>query len=239
MGIMLKRFPLLALLAVLALHASAKDAWKKEPYFDAKEIDYVALIPEPPALKSPADQKELDDIVTVQKTLTDDQRAHIKLEASYNTYDIFEDVLGSWFAKENADKLPAMKRLLKREADTTSGVMIAAKDHWKRLRPYVKDARIHSPIGAVDGWSYPSGHSMRATVDSLVLAQLDPAASEGITMRGVRVGEDRVRAGVHFETDVVSGRVLGKAIFAKLMATPEFQTDLAEAKAEVAVELKP
>ena len=41
--------------------------------------------------------------------------------------------------------------------------------------------------------------------------------------------------GYHFLSDVRAGRVLGQAIVRELMASPVFQKDLAEAKAEIAV----
>ncbi|MEI9998801.1 MAG: phosphatase PAP2 family protein [Verrucomicrobiota bacterium] len=233
---MLKHLPLpwLALVLALMLPVSAKDATKHEPYFDPKTFDFLALIPSPPEQKTDVNQKDIETVIEKQKTLTDEEIAHVKLEATYNTYDIFEDVIGPWFTKADAAKFPALARLIKREGDTTGGIVTAAKDHWKRPRPYLQDTRVHSIIGPVDGWSYPSGHSTRGTVDSLLLAQVDPGASEAILARGVRIGDDRVLGGVHFQTDVDAGRVLGRAIFQRLMKTPAFQADLAAAKKEVA-----
>jgi acid phosphatase (class A) len=237
---MTNRLTLLALVFALTLNfsASAKDATKREPYFPLETIDYKTLLPEPPALKSDANQKELDSIVDLQKALTPEQLADIKLEGTYNTGHIFQDIVGAWFTKENVSKLPALQRLLKREAETTALFVTAAKEHWKRLRPYQQDTRIHSPIGPVDGWSYPSGHSTRGTVDADVLAQVDPGAAEALLQRGRRIGDDRVLAGVHFQTDVDAGRIFAKAIFDQLMANPDFQADLAKAKVEVAEELR-
>jgi acid phosphatase (class A) len=42
-----------------------------------------------------------------------------------------------------------------------------------------------------------------------------------------------VLTGKHFLTDIYAGRVLGQAIVRELLASPAFQHDLAEAKAEV------
>jgi acid phosphatase (class A) len=50
---------------------------------------------------------------------------------------------------------------------------------------------------------------------------------------GRNIGWDRVLIGKHFPTDIYAGRVLGKAIVHELLASPAFQHDLAEAKAEV------
>ena len=51
-------------------------------------------------------------------------------------------------------------------------------------------------------------------------------------------GDDQVIAGVHFPSDVLAGRVLGRAIFDRLMDNPQFQEDLKQAKMEVETEMK-
>jgi acid phosphatase (class A) len=68
----------------------------------------------------------------------------------------------------------------------------------------------------------------------LILAELAPDLKEAILARGLQIGDDRVIAGVHFPSDVDAGHALAHDIFAKLMASPAFQADLAKAKAEVA-----
>jgi acid phosphatase (class A) len=57
---------------------------------------------------------------------------------------------------------------------------------------------------------------------------------DAILARGRQIGDDRVIGGVHFPSDVEAGRTLAQAIFAKLMASPDFQADLARAKTEIA-----
>jgi acid phosphatase (class A) len=81
-------------------------------------------------------------------------------------------------------------------------------------------------------YGYPSGHSTRGTVYSLVLAELFPERKDAILAVGRTIGWDRVLLGVHFPTDIYAGRVLGQAVFRELMASPAFQHDLAEAKTE-------
>jgi acid phosphatase (class A) len=82
-------------------------------------------------------------------------------------------------------------------------------------------------------FGYPSGHSTRGTVYSLILAEIFPEKSKPILVIGRDIGWDRVLIGKHFTSDVQAGRVLGKAIVRELLASPSFQQDLAEAKAEV------
>jgi acid phosphatase (class A) len=231
---MVKRL-LPALLIVLAfdVSASAKDARKRDPYFPLTAIHYQAFLPDPPAEKSAADVKELDAIVEMQKSLTDEEKSNMTMEAKYDTYLIFQDTIGPWFTEDDVKKLPALHRLLQREADTTGEFVTSAKEFWKRPRPYLQDPRVQSQLGKVDGFSYPSGHSTRGAVDSYVLAKVFPSVADGILKRGVRVGDDRVLAGVHFRTDVEAGRTLAGAIFDRLMKNREFRADLAAAEAEM------
>ena len=69
-------------------------------------------------------------------------------------------------------------------------------------------------------------------MQALLLAELFPEQKEAILEVGRQIGWDRVLIGKHFPTDVNAGRVLGQAIVRELLASPAFQHDLAEAKAE-------
>jgi len=68
----------------------------------------------------------------------------------------------------------------------------------------------------------------------LMMAELAPDLKDPILARGRQIGYDRALAGVHYPTDVVAGRKLARDLFAKFMASPAFQADLAKAKAEIA-----
>jgi len=66
-----------------------------------------------------------------------------------------------------------------------------------------------------------------------VLAEVFPEKKEAILQIGRDIGWDRVLIGKHFLSDIQAGRVLGQAIVRELLASPAFQHDLAEAKAEI------
>ena len=100
-----------------------------------------------------------------------------------------------------------------------------------RKRPYEIDKSLGHDKPEKSA-SYPSGHSTRGTVYALVLAEVFPDKREEILAIGREIGWDRVLIGKHFPTDIYAGRVLAKAIFRELMASPAFQHDLAEARAE-------
>ena len=108
----------------------------------------------------------------------------------------------------------------------------APKSHFKRLRPYQIDDRL--VLGPPEpSFSYPSGHSTRGTVYSLVIAELFPEKKNAIVEIGRDIGWDRVLIGKHFPTDVYAGRMLGYAIVLKLHSSTLFQHDLEQAMAEI------
>jgi acid phosphatase (class A) len=53
-------------------------------------------------------------------------------------------------------------------------------------------------------------------------------------MRAREIGDSRIICGVHYLSDVEEGRTNGSILVAALHASPEFESDLAKARAEVA-----
>jgi len=130
------------------------------------------------------------------------------------------------------EKLPKTKALLEKVKKEIGPVIDASKNHFERLRPYQIDD--HLVLGPPEpSFSYPSGHSTRGTVYSLVIAELFPEKKDAILEIGREIGWDRVLIGKHFPTDVYAGRVLGYAIVRELHSSTLFQHDLEQAMAEI------
>lgn len=133
--------------------------------------------------------------------------------------------------------LPKTTRLLQRIEIDARTVGTPPKDHFNRTRPLIGDAL---PVCIKrEGWmttnaSYPSGHAMTGWAWGLVLGELVPAKASGLIEAGRQVGESRVICGVHYQSDVEAGRMLGAAMVAEEHAKPEFRADFAAAKAELA-----
>jgi acid phosphatase (class A) len=113
-----------------------------------------------------------------------------------------------------------------------------AKDRYKRQRPFaaLKEGTC-APASeanlAKDG-SYPSGHAALGWAWALVLTQLAPDKSDTLLQRGHAFGQSRVICGVHWQSDVDSGRVMGAAAVARLQSDPVFQAQATLAKDEIA-----
>jgi acid phosphatase (class A) len=112
----------------------------------------------------------------------------------------------------------------------------AAKDAYKRPRPF---AEHEGPICVMPSEeltaspAYPSGHAATGWLYALLLAEIDPSHADAIMQRGRAYGESRVVCGVHYYTDIEGGRITASALVAALHGAPEFETDIASARAEV------
>ena len=82
--------------------------------------------------------------------------------------------------------------------------------------------------------AYPSGHAAAGWAWALILAEIAPDRAGPILRRGYEFGISRVVCGVHWMSDVETGRTVGAAAVARLHADAEFVAQLALARDEVA-----
>ena len=69
---------------------------------------------------------------------------------------------------------------------------------------------------------------------AMVLADLFPDQHDAIIAEARAIGWHRVEIARHYLTDIYAGHVLAQAIVREMKASPDFQRDFAEVKAEVA-----
>jgi acid phosphatase (class A) len=111
------------------------------------------------------------------------------------------------------------------------------KDHYNRTRPLIGDDRpvcIKREDWMKTNASYPSGHSMVGWAWGLVLGELAPAKASGLMQAGREIGDSRVICGVHYQSDVEAGRMLGAAMVSREHANAAFRADFTAARAELA-----
>lgn len=218
-------FPMLALWLLLAV---AAPVFGEVHYLRPGLPDGVALLPPPPVPGSSEAAADLAEARAVFKGRTPAEEARARKDDSLSFW-LFTSAIGPWF---QPGKCPKTEALLYAVKTNIADAINIPKDHWKRLRPYQLDTGM--TFGRPEkSFGYPSGHSTRGAVYAGVLAELFPEKQEAILAIGRDIGWDRVLIGKHFPTDIYAGRVLGKAIVRELLASPDFQHDLAEAKAEM------
>lgn len=227
-GLVLQRTRWGVVLLLLAFGIAVPSVRAGERYLEPGQVDGVALLASPPAADSPEQAADFACVWAVFKTCTPEERSRAERSASLSIYN-FTPVIGEFFQKGRFPKLDALMEAVK--TNSTESID-APKAHWNRLRPYQLDPEL--VVGRPErNASYPSGHSTRGTIQSLVLAELFPERRDAILEFGRQIGWDRVRIGKHFPTDVYAGRVLGQAVVREMLKSPAFQRDLAAARSEV------
>jgi acid phosphatase (class A) len=215
-------------LALALLFANAAPLLGQGAYISTNTFDGVSLLPPPPARRSAEELADLASVRAVFNGRTEAEKARAMKDSGI-AFSLFQPAAGATF---DLDKLPKTKALLEKVKKEIGPVIDASKNHFKRLRPCQIDD--HLVLGPAEpSFSYPSGHSTRGTVYSLVIAELFPERKEPILQIGRDIGWERVLIGKHFPTDIYAGRVLGLAIVRELHSSTLFQHDLEQAMAEI------
>lgn len=241
----------------LVLGAAPALALSSEPYLTPGQVDAIALLPPPPA--DPAAQnRELAEVLRTQETRTP-ALVQRSLDDKVNILG-FASVLGPKFTEGNIPVAAAFIRKVQRE---TGAQVNLVKDCWERSRPFVVSKDVHppgtfaqdmmikpgepekntAPHGAGSpckpaeqpaySYSYPSGNANFGATVAILLAQMVPEKRAEIFARGWEFGENRLIAGVHFPSDIESGRMSATAMVAVMMTNPAFKADFAAAKTEL------
>jgi acid phosphatase (class A) len=200
------------------------------PFLTPTSIDWKTILP-PPVTKDSLEQAaELDLIVAVQKAASPAALTEAQGQATKMDVNTFADIIGPWF---DAKQLPKTEALFHEiEAESKKTVTGPAKKFFNRFRPADADPRVKA-YEAEDERSYPSGHSTRGTMYAYVLADVFPELKDKLIGRGQQIGFNRIIVGAHYPSDLVAGRVIGKAIAEHLLADQAFRSALAECKVEM------
>ena len=205
---------------------------------DAALPDSLALLPPPPAEGSAALAADRESN-QAKRALQGSKRWRLAgMDANLS----FPWAAGDFACALNALVNPLdtshLYRLLRRSMTDAIQSARAAKDHYKRPRPFLLNQAPTCTPGAearlsAEG-SYPSEHAAAGWTWALILAEISPEQSEAILARGRAFGESRVVCNAHWPSDVEAGSSLGAAVVARLHADPAFFADVDAAKTELA-----
>lgn len=194
------------------------------------QLDLTALLAPPPALDSPKQKQEVDELLGIQARRTPEQAAFAAADAERSLIRFGVVIFGPGFT---ADKLPKAVAFFENTRKLGDVLVTRAKDFWNKPRPFVAYAAITPCIEKPGGAAYPSGHSTFATVTAILLANMVPEKKEAIFARADQFAFNREVAGVHYPSDVAAGRVSGTVIAAFLLADRDFMVQFDAARAEV------
>ena len=215
----------LASSAVLSSAARAADTY----YISPSEIDLLHILAPPPPPDSPAGKTDLEGVLAAVNSRTE---ASIKQaqDDDQRTVFRFADVMGPNFRTEN---LPLTTQLFQHVYQDGNAATLAAKNFFKRTRPFVIDPEIKILVVQPPDFSFPSNHSTFGNEAGILLADMVPENAAAIFARAAEYAHNRVVAGVHFPTDVEAGHIAASVIDNTLLHNPRFEADFAQAKAEV------
>lgn len=200
--------------------------------------DSVALLPAPPAEGSAA-------LALDQETNRGDLA--LRDSARWRLAGMDANLSFPWAAGDFACALntavtpadtPRLYQLLRRAMTDAGAATGAAKDKYQRARPFMVNKQPTCTPGAEDSLShngsYPSGHTSIGWTWALILSQIAPEQGDAILERGRAFGDSRLVCNVHWDSDVIEGRVVAAATVARLNGNSTFLADLDAAKAELA-----
>lgn len=133
---------------------------------------------------------------------------------------------------------PATMRLLRRAGLDLAKAVFAAKDYYKRPRPFSTDGGKacdpdHADGGKPLGFAYPSGHAAVGWLWGLILSDARPSRSAEVLKFGKETGDLRIACRVHWASDVTGGRLMATALYQWIEDAPEYKEDLSAARAEL------
>jgi acid phosphatase (class A) len=216
---------LIAVVVAVSPTAKAGDAF----YLNPAEVDLIHVLAPPPIADSPVEKVDLQAVLAAIKTRTDAQIKHVQ-EDDQRVVFRFADVMGPNFCPES---LPFATQFFQHVYEDGNMVTVAAKDYFKRQRPFVVDPDIKIIVIQVPDFSYPSNHSTFAYEAGILLAAMVPEKAAAIFERAADYAHNRVIAGVHFPTDIEAGRISGSVIDNSLLHEAHFLSDFERAKSEV------
>jgi acid phosphatase (class A) len=201
------------------------------------------LLPAPPAYDSVAFQRDIAAYYEGRAWRSTPRGEQAVLDA-----DLRDEHLGALFSEAFGTDLspistPITYDLLIRIHRDCDLATHSAKTFYQRTRPFAFfDQPSATPQVEPElrhNGSYPSGHTTLGWALALVLAEIRADRQLAILKRGYDIGQSRVICGMHWQSDVEAGRLIGSALVARLHADAAFQKHLQAAKEEIARRLTP
>ena len=218
----------------LALGAAAWWSQHDSPhYLNGDTTAFVRLFAAPPARDSTQTRSELDELLELQRVRTPAEVEAARADRK-TQIERFFPALGM-DANAAAD-LRATRALAQRVEDDVRLYVRAAKDRFRRLRPYEIEPRLKPCIDNVAGdLSYPSGHASYGYAMAYLLSEMVPERREALLRRADEFARQRMVCGVHFRSDIEAGltgvRWLARAFNENTRYRREVQAAAAELRA--------
>jgi len=191
-------------------------------------VDVWALTGPCPVAGSPGWRDDLAVLLWVQEARTAEEVRRAASEVELGPEALADEAGGPL----DSARRPLTRALLAEAEREAWAVYGPLKAHCDRPRPYAVDARLAPAVAKEPSAAFPSGHAARGALYARLLGELTPARAASLAERGRQIGFDRVRAGVHWPSDVEAGRKLGVGLAEAFLARAEFRARVEEARAK-------
>jgi acid phosphatase (class A) len=215
----------------VAMEAPAKTSSSHATYYiDPLPLRLNLILPPPPARDSATAAAELTELHRIEAVRTPVQISQAQADDHEEDIFVFETVMGPGFTAASLPITASLSDRVRKEESAAGGPL---KKLYHRPRPYQVDGTLHPvcPLNS-EPTSYPSGHSLSGYLLAFTLVQLVPEKRQQILDRADEYVQNRLICGVHYASDIEASRRVAYAIFGSMVASPDFQRDLAAARGE-------
>ena len=206
---------------------------RKGIFVTPEQLNSPMVLPAPPKNDSWQTLAELAELHRIEQPRTAADIKHAQEDDAEESIFVFANVVGKEF---NRTALPKTGLLSDHVKNDESVIVNPAKNAFQRPRPYHLDATLHSVCKTTDNradYGYPSGHGTTGYLEALTLVQILPEMRDAILARADDYAHSREVCGAHYASDEEASKKLAYMMIGIMMSNPQYQAELAAAKAEV------
>jgi acid phosphatase (class A) len=202
-------------------------------------LTLLRLLPPPPVAGSSEDKADQFLYRESRKGILGPDWRRAQGQLGIGSADFVKAVSCALGAELTPKTAPATTLLLRRAGTDLAKAVFAAKDYYKRPRPFASDrGKACDPEAAINGgkglgFAYPSGHAAVGWLWGLILSDLRPERSAALLKFGKDTGDLRIACRVHWSSDVTGGRLLATALYQQISDEADYKADLLKARAEL------
>lgn len=179
-------------------------------------------LPPPPANNSAVTAAELAELRTLAQNRTvQDVQQIMRWSVNERTVLVHWETLANLLAQRYNLSPPAASRVNYMLTTAVHGALVAgwrAKYEHLRPRPSALDPRVNAVVIPVPSHpAYPSGHALAAGAAATVLGRFFPAEAGIIETLALDSGMSRLKAGIHYRTDMTAGMAMGRQVAADVL----------------------
>jgi acid phosphatase (class A) len=215
----------------VATEAPSKTSSNQAAYYvDPLPLHLNLILSPPPSRVSATTAAELTELHRIESVRTPAQITQAQADDHEEDIFVFETVMGPGFTAAALPITASLSERVRKEESAAGGLL---KKLYHRPRPYQVDSTLHPvcPLNP-EPTSYPSGHSLSGYLLAFTLVQLVPEKRQKILDRADDYVHNRLVCGVHYASDIEASHRAAYAIFGSMVASPDFQRDLAAAREE-------